>query len=182
MTTNETVLPRRLNQINQTKQDLMSALLQLLAVRKLKTLTVTEVCQRAGYARRTFYRHFDDLTAVLAAVTDQLTTELYATIKTQQTTKFAEMVVVFFDFWQQHQNFLNILRDNHCLPLLEDSWINNIDQSSLAKLPGPNQNYAESFGIGGMFALLIQWIANHYQQSPAEMGTIAQKITAHLVH
>ena len=48
-----------------TKDFITTAMLQMLTKEKLSTLTVSQVCKRAGVSRMAFYRNFDGLEQIL---------------------------------------------------------------------------------------------------------------------
>lgn len=48
-----------------TAQEFAEALMQLLETRPLDEVRVMDIIERAGYSRKTFYRHFDDKTHLL---------------------------------------------------------------------------------------------------------------------
>lgn len=52
-------------QKNETKVFITTALMQLLHEQALEKISVRQVSDRAGVSRMAFYRHFDDLNAVL---------------------------------------------------------------------------------------------------------------------
>ncbi|WP_010621852.1 TetR/AcrR family transcriptional regulator [Paucilactobacillus suebicus] len=88
----------RIRQVNETRKTIVEALLQLLEKNKLSELTIEQVTRRAGYARRTFYRHFDSLDDVLTYEIDRNTKTMFETISAIEQLKFETMVEVFFIF------------------------------------------------------------------------------------
>src|ERR1043165_845224 len=79
-----------------TKDFITTALLQLLSKEKLSTLTVSQVCKRAGVSRMAFYRNFDGLEQILyeyhqpkiAAVFDMLRQNPQESVKVDTQLKF----------------------------------------------------------------------------------------------
>ncbi|ETY72620.1 hypothetical protein LFAB_17115 [Lactiplantibacillus fabifermentans T30PCM01] len=181
MTQNETVKKHvRTVQIEQTKQDFTTALLQLMADQPLDKISVAAVVTRAGYARRTFYRHFTTLDDVLRAKIDALTLLLYQQLAHSHTFSFEETVQTFFVFWQPHQDLLKLLAQNNRLYLLEDSWSNNLADSQLSTIAMAHADYFQQFALGGMFAMLKHWVQQGATESPQAMVTIATAIRQHL--
>lgn len=61
-----------------TRLALDRALVALLQEKRLDAITVRELCDRAGVSRATFYRHYEDVAALLNAVEEQILAELAA--------------------------------------------------------------------------------------------------------
>lgn len=181
MTENKTVKKHiRTAQVTQTKQDFITALIQLMADKPMVEISVAAVVTRAGYARRTFYRHFATLDDVLRQRIDELTFALYGQMTPQHTISFEKTVQTFFLFWEPHQDFLKLLAQNKRLYLLEESWSKNIGVSQLTKLPMEHADYFQQFALGGMFAMLRHWVQQGANESPQTMVTIATAIRHHL--
>lgn len=79
-----------------TKDFITTAMLQLLSKEKLSTLTVSQVCKRAGVSRMAFYRNFDGLEQILyeyhqpkiAAIFDMLRQNPEESVKFDSQLKF----------------------------------------------------------------------------------------------
>lgn len=61
-----------------TKNQFETALLRLLAVKKLEAITVRDVTEAMHYDRSSFYRYYDDKYALLGAVEDRLIADIKA--------------------------------------------------------------------------------------------------------
>ncbi|HAT53922.1 MAG TPA: hypothetical protein DCW31_01510 [Lactobacillus sp.] len=171
---------RRTAQIRHTQQDFVVALNQLLANKPLNKITVTNIVARAGYSRRTFYRHFLTLDDILIYQLNELTIELYELLSKQPSLPFKKVVLLFFEFWWPYRALLNQLRYNNRLYLLANSLTNNLSSSLLSKIKKPDTDYLQQFAIGGMFAMLTHWVQHGCTKSPKEMSKIAQEIQFHL--
>lgn len=181
MEKNETDKKRvRRAQIAQTKTDFAIALSQLMAEKPLARISVAAVVARAGYARRTFYRHFATLDDILRERIDELTNELYEELAQPKAASFEIIVQKFFQFWEPHKVFLRQLANNERLFLLEQSWALNLGASQLTTIKVPNADYLQRFALGGMFALLVYWIEQGGHESPQAMAKIATSVREHL--
>ncbi len=181
MTENETdKRHQRIAQITQTQQDFVMALSQLLTTKPLNKITITDIVTRAGYSRRTFYRHFITLDDILIYRLDGLTTDLYELLSKQKDLTFNQVVLSFFEFWWSYRELLEQLSRNNRLYLLADSLTKNLSSSLLSQIKGANTDYLQQFAIGGMFAMLTHWVQQGTTKSPKEMAKIAQDIQIHL--
>lgn len=173
--------PKRINQIQQTKNDITEALFNLLHSKRLNHITIGELTRTAGYARRTFYRHFADLEDVLGYQAGQLTVELFARLNQPDQLAFTGMVSIFFAFWNDHRDFLKIMLENDRFYLIESSWVRHLNENRLEKDDLHGDRYAQLFGLGGMFMLLSQWTREKFSRSPREMIAIAHDIQEHFM-
>lgn len=180
MTSNVTNKRVRAAQIEQTKADIRQAMLEMMQDQPFAELKIGTVMTKAGYARRTFYRHFDSLEDVLTESVDILIVELYDFLKQQQSTSFSEAVYWFFSFWNQHRDFLRLLQKNQRLMLVIQSMTQHLSESPLVQTDLQGMTYAQHFAIGGMGQMLITWLERGCVEEPAQMVSVAQKIVRHL--
>ena len=172
---------KRITQITQTRMDFVTGLNRLLEQHQLEDLTVSRVSKEAGYARRTFYRHFYDLSDVLEFEIDLITKDLFQQIKNAEVDRFSELILQFFKFWVSHKSVLEILNRNGRLELLQHSWFTNIDLSSFNSYEFSSNLYGQDFGMGGMFFMLIRWIHTGFKETPEEMVEIGNGIVDHIL-
>ena len=62
--------PKRLEQIQNTRNDFQTALLLILKEKRLETIKVAALAEKAGYSRRTFYRHYIEIGDILREISD----------------------------------------------------------------------------------------------------------------
>lgn len=176
MTKNVTVRHRNL-QTQRTRADFFTALCELLTTEELSNLTIKDLCDRAGYSRRTFYRHFDSPVDILQQHLNKLIFSLFNSLRpvNQEQINFQQTVESFFSFWSQHLSLLELLNKQNLLYLLPQTATRNINNSFLADTLSkqPDAQFVQNFGISGMFALLETWLNTQSKHSPQEMGQIA---------
>lgn len=168
--------PKRLEQIQNTRNDFQTALLLILKEKRLETIKVAALSEKAGYSRRTFYRHYIEIGDILREISDQKTLQLFKEIKALPRLNFMAFCHFFFQYWYEEKAFLLILRDNQILYWLNLSWSKHIDKSALINHRHFNHIYQQQFAIGAMFQLLQAWVNNDCTESPEEMTTICENI------
>lgn len=180
-----------------SKNRLGQALVQLLEERAFGELTVTELCERAEIARRTFYRHFATLEDVLAyyvqgviadfvqamrsrsLASDASSTNGDAVIAQPATTMFEELVLRYFSFWQQHSTLLIQLNKNQLLGLIFAQYIQCLhhhpDILHMSDLQQADREFQEprmAYVSGGLWSALIYWVSAGCRQTPQELSKI----------
>lgn len=186
MNENVTVRHQRNKQINRTKQDFETALFELLKTKKISELKVDDLVKKAGYSRRTFYRHFQTIEEIVKL---RLKTEILSMFdllreNSQKSHSFPKTVVAFFAFWQGKKALLFLLQKQNLFYLLQQITFENIGYSALNDFlideRDENVEYVQYFALSGMFSLLEIWLKNGAKKSPAEMGMIANDIEEHM--
>lgn len=77
MTESVTVNKKRIKQITQTQEDILTAFGQLLEEYPYEKIQISQIAKKSGYARRTFYRHFDSRDDLLTLFIERLTLNLF---------------------------------------------------------------------------------------------------------
>lgn len=180
----ENVTIRRTKQTDRTQAELTTALFLLLQQYPLERITIDQLCQKAGYSRRTFYRHFHTTKEIVQVKLNKVVKDMFDNIQrvNHPQPSYRKTVVAFFKFWQKHLSLLTLLSQQKIFYLLPQTATNQIQFSLLGNVlvNDPDANYIQSFAVAGMFALLEQWLENDCQASPEQMGIIASKIQNYL--
>ena len=118
-------------QTQRTRADFFTALCELLTTEELSNLTIKDLCDRAGYSRRTFYRHFDSPVDILQQHLNKLIFSLFNSLRpvNQEQINFQQTVESFFSFWAKHLSLLELLYKQNLLYLLPQTATRNINDS-----------------------------------------------------
>jgi AcrR family transcriptional regulator len=170
---------KRMKQINESKELIFEAFMQLLNEKKEEDITLTEIAETAGVGRMTIYRHFKEKEDIL----------LY---KVQQYYEVARL--------QLHENNLTLLdllefryklikESPHIelfykmnkLQSLFDAFRTIYSSDINTVLPSTIAPYTIVFIISGMDAITNLWIQNGRKEHPKQMAQLtAQIIEKHL--
>jgi AcrR family transcriptional regulator len=141
------------------------ALFVLLSQKEYQNITVEEVAAKAGFSRRTFYRHFVSKDELLHCALEGLTDEYSRCLEREKDLSIRNISRVFFGFWISQLALLKALDQSDLLfVLLEvmNKKIPHIYQSLKGELKefGAEDNRISllSFSIGGFWNTLIQWM------------------------
>lgn len=144
------------------------------------SITITDIANKAGLSRRTFYRHFKTVDELLLHILRKNIIESYNYIRHQNPQKFSDFVFVFFSYWEINQNLLKLIVKNNLTHFFISELYKNVDKSMLAYYILNENDYLYSFAVGGISNLLIQWINDGFTKSPKKMKSIAEEISQHL--
>ena len=168
-----------------SKEWIAKALFELMKEKPYKEITITEVSEKADLARRTFYRHFETLDDVLN-YTMQTTFEQFAIFLSsqQQQMDVPTYVRIFFEYWEQHKWFLQLLQKDNLLFMLLQRFMPAVRDNlhdDVTNIPNAEiLEYVFYFASGGLWNLLVKWLEDGTTLSPKEMENIAENIIEHL--
>ncbi len=163
-----------------TKRMLKEGLMRLLTEKTLDKITITELCQKAGINRTTFYRYYEVPRDVLMEMQSEFFEETFGHFQKPLTIndvehffvclyEHAELVKHFFKYnsdtdWSKV--FAHIYK--HFPQKMMTKAFQNIDENS-AKL-------LSTYLAGGAYFLARQWIIEDIPMEPKEVAEIALNI------
>lgn len=156
-------------------ESIIEAMWELLNTKSFENISVSELVERAGVGRVTFYRNF-------ASKEDVLKRSLNSELKywlTQRNIDLsdwtdAHLLIAlrqFFDFWYKEQDKIRLLINNRLDYLLEDS----LDIYFKERLGDLTDDFHLQFIVGGFFRVLKTWIAGGCKENPDYIMEIMKK-------
>lgn len=182
--------------ITRSKKALRDALIELMEERGFEGFTVNDLCACADLNRGTFYNHFHDKESLLAALEDEIMTDLACFQDQLQGLSLPDILkyrikkqpfpflVGLFDYLREQGDFLHAVLgpggDVRFGPRLRDSVCMNIIQSILHERyrndPSPFVNYYVAFFASAYLGVITRWIETGMQESSEEMALIAMRL------
>ena len=151
--------------VQETKQKLQTALLELLQEKNIEQITVMEITERAQINRTSFYRYYLDVYDLYEQIIDALVEKLQQAIprvllKMLHQTPFSYQEVMM-QFWQENQTLMTkCLQDNRLIQKLKTrnkAWfkeILDIDETDTAL------DFILEFYVAGQTGLISYWLQN----------------------
>ncbi len=162
------------------QRQLEQGLLDMLHTRDYGDITVSDLCDKMGVSRKSFYRYFSGKEGALAALIDHTLMEFEQTGR-QYSNGAGRDLVRYFEFWLEHKRFLYVLNRNDLYGIFarratlhatgERLIPGHITQMSLKM-----QQLALSFVVSGLMAMVQRWQETGYRESPQEMAQVAAAI------
>ena len=140
-------------------------------------ITVMDIAQRQGIARKTFYRYFPNKQACLEGLLDRTIYECSIRVmqETEENGTERAQYVGWLSFWKDRQDLLNMILRNRLDDLLvkrmaaytvqEDSYV-------LRRLASATMDWDEDillFYLSGQIAVLMKWGAEGFSRPMSEM-------------
>lgn len=164
-----------------TKRALEDALRDLIAVKSLGSVSVTELAREAGVSRRAFYRHYGNVADVfdgLAKATAREFATFYLEGVAVRGHSMETLVFMHFLFWNERRELLvRVLDDGLAMHMQQASTDELFATVGLAGIQNDEEMAAAlTFMQGGIWALLAKWANSGFVESPEQMADRCSRI------
>lgn len=166
-----------------TKRKLSKSLIILLTSKSITEIDVSELCEKAGINRTTFYKHYASLYHLL----DELIVQFFKRIETlflslssgENTTS---KVVYLLKYLKQNREFVTIIMNNNSFSsiserLIQLNFICNLINSNIQyrKNAYVSEDYYVDFIISGWIAAIRRWVN---ENCDLDVNTLARLLTS----
>ena len=154
------------------KECITTALLQLMKEKSLQDISITELVNKAGVARNSFYRNFESKEAVISQHLRALLDEWFADFIKSGSLNLVEAI---FTHYYKHKE-LCIMLYRQGLAYLS---LQSIKEACGAKPEQANfEAYTTAFFAHGLYGWLEEWFKRGMQETPQEMQRLWQEAQA----
>lgn len=172
--------------IMRSKKAISEAFIELLKENEFKTITITDIVNKAGVNRGTFYKHYAYKEDILKELQDHFLDYLAVVLQDNyQKIDYSQLQTVplsdaLFAVIYEHRRFFHLAIHSvgflnfqmHFSALLKDFLINNF--LSTTPYSPKYQDLLGAYVANGICGYLVEWDAKAYVSTPAEM---AQQLT-----
>lgn len=164
--------------IVKTKERLKDALFQLLKVKSLEKISISEICTLASVNRNTFYAHYSSLNSLLEEIEANLLESVLCnlTIDYSSNKSITEMMFKILECVKKNKEICSLLFSDNgdkaflrtilmfAYPSSIKNWIHeyNIDETKATQF--------YYFVIGGVVNVIEDWINNDFEASSMELA------------
>ncbi len=153
-----------------TTGSIESIFIELLQTRDISRITVTDICQRTGYNRSTFYAHYMDIYDLADKIRDKLEAQVRALYDENMLDSYGIDYLKLFRHIRDNQLFYTTY-----FKLGYDSQhIVDLDSLYRPSLPfaAETLDYHVAFHKAGLNAIIKKWLAAGCKESPETMVQI----------
>lgn len=159
--------------IQKTNEKLRNALLGILLEKQLSEITVSEICQRAGINRNTFYSHYQSVASLMSAIETDFSEALLSELKDAMTTYHGNLMslmdvlmttvrenrdmCIFLFSDNGSQSYLNKILD-YCLPVALSDWTTATD------ITEEDGAMLYRFISGGAVYVISAWVRSRFSE------------------
>ena len=146
---------------------LTGALLELLEEKPLADVSVSELCDRAGVGRTSFYRNYQEKEDILRARVYYLFKDW--TGRLGEGAPLDRLILAMFSHFEEHRDFYALLNERRLIGLLKDVILElcgfRPDQEAKAA-------YASAFAAYSLYGWVEVWFRRGMRESAAEMAAL----------
>jgi AcrR family transcriptional regulator len=181
---------KKIRQIERTKRLLNQAFMQLIEEKPYRKITVTDICDQAGFARKTFYAHYETKEDIITECLDNLLdVSFYKPFKDLEEfppiTEADRGILKLIVMWQENAHFFRFLAENGLNDLLLNKYKEKLDKIQLdvinpAMSINPQNTPMDYFYIymaNAQIAILQHWVEKDLRISPEDIGRILKTLT-----
>lgn len=161
-----------------TKRMIKESLLSLLKEKPLSKIKVSELCERSGINRATFYRHYETLQDALQEIETDFIHQMPRPERSPKNIEEAQqhMEAVCTYLYENSDMVKLLFLDKNSPDLVEclDHFYHDILSSRSLELPFPEDTVQIliSFWVGGCQSLMRKWILDDIHKTPAQIAEI----------
>ena len=164
------------------------AFIELIYLKPIQDLSITELCEKAGINRSTFYKHYTDIYGLLHEIEEDMFADFEAAVATvlnsQGEHEPADVISCIFRYLKENYDMCELALGEHA----DASFTNRIVKYGRArtielvkreniKVNPAHVEYLYSFISSGFVGIILKWYKDN-MAFPIEEIT---KITAHLI-
>ncbi|QIK70466.1 TetR/AcrR family transcriptional regulator [Erysipelothrix sp. HDW6C] len=145
------------------KQCITDALLILVETKPFNSISITELCDRAGVSRMTYYRHYETKEDILVTRLNHIFNDFITTVRSAPSADNREILQQFAALCRREHVILNAMIHSELTPLLQ-TQISSYFDIFFAEIIHPHAieptvgTYSKAFIIGGLIQVVITWI------------------------
>lgn len=167
------------------QRELEHGLLQVMSTLRYEDINVSDLCQKMGIPRKSFYRYFSSKDGALHALIDHTLME-YESFGGNRLARVGRTLhgdlKSFFEFWIQHEKLLNALERSSLSGVLIERSISYAASETVFPnrfLPGEDRGMRQHvvmFAVCGLMTMVLQWHHGGYQESASDMAVVAARL------
>ena len=162
------------------QRELELGLLEAMQTQLYEDISISELCDRMGIPRKSFYRYFSNKDGALMALLDHTLMEYEQTGNGISGTGIIHVGALeqYFRFWYERRPLLEALMRSRLSGMLVERATQHAMHERLMPRylvnqdPG-TQQMALTFAICGLLSMVMQWQQSGYRETPEQMAQIA---------
>lgn len=167
-----------------TKNLIKQNILELLEIKQIHEITVTDICKRANLNRGTFYTHYKDAFDLLQSIEDEFFDKALEYINTIPVTINKDLLMIkVLEHIKENEKFSKILflkqRDTRILNRIF-SIASKVDfETLIIKAEGFDKRYLDyliKYTVSGTISIVQTWLENDFKESIEDIIEIMNSI------
>ena len=172
-----------------TRKAMLEAFRELLREKSFQKISVTEIAERAGFARHTFYNHYETKEDILNHLVDGAFDKFFSDLDNwnfynSKAGEDVQMVRSFFQVWKDNPEVADIFREVDIDAVLVERLKNQFTKFYYQQVsPGiPDArialgNYMISFNAYALLGILKPWLQDDMKYPPQVMAELVIQLS-----
>ncbi|MDD3409186.1 MAG: TetR/AcrR family transcriptional regulator [Eubacteriales bacterium] len=150
-------------------QHITDAFLSLFADKPISEISISELVEKAGVGRASFYRNYDCKEDILKVYLDEIFLEVKEKWAKNSGAPLSEQIRTLIAHFEKHRSFYTLLNDRGMVYLLKDV---------IMSICGPKpeyeaaQAYASAFVAYTLYGWIDVWFQRGMKESPDELASL----------
>jgi AcrR family transcriptional regulator len=166
---------------NFVKDCMVSALMQLLEVKPMSEITVTDITDKAGVSRMSYYRNYSSKSEILTSHLDDIFNQYIELIQKWDYKGSCfdyEYLLQCFRYFSKHEKFLSCLLKSGMGDLMLSHMTRFILDSFHISEDDVFLYYKMQAFAGSIYSTYVAWTSRNKKESPCKMAQIVSAIYA----
>lgn len=172
--------------VRYTKMMIRSSFIELLREKPVAKISVTELCERAGINRATFYAHYSDPSDLLRSIEDEILSDLSRwlepAIAAQGDVALSDMLTPIIEYIGENADVCSVLLSSSGDAGFQAKVVDAVEQPFLAGFRrGGSREVAEyfyTFAADGCVGMLKKWLSGGMTVPPARLAEMMARFTS----
>ncbi|MEN6325953.1 MAG: TetR/AcrR family transcriptional regulator [Syntrophomonas sp.] len=163
----------------QSRNWMIDALLSLMKEKPYVSISIANICQRAGLSRQTFYNFFNEKDDILRFRLHECYGEMSRDLQSKKDLQMTDITDSFARFFTNHEEFLTLMVNNGLDNIIAQGISAAIETFSSQFAPEEKTHrclYGNAFLTGALTRLLITWFNDTERLSPEELSELLVSI------
>lgn len=168
-----------------SRKHIIESLIDLMQIKKIDDISISEISENAEISRRTFYRNFTSKEDVLDGYFEIIFTEIRGKIdKLGDGIDCLSSLRIIFRLCYEHEDFFSALSKSNMLGFMLQKWntalpiLHSLFIDRIKKFPQTKDakalEYLLAFNVGGTFNMVLKWIDEGMIIPSDEMADIVE--------
>ena len=150
------------------KEHITNAAIELLKLKPIEKISISELSDHAGTGRATFYRNYKDITDIFRQYLTKLNKEWISTVSYDKG-GLKELVYIIFSHFEKYHDFYALLNERGLIYILKDVIFTSLHYST----EGPAAVvYSQSFVFYMLYGWIETWFSRGMKETPEEMSAV----------
>ncbi len=168
-----------------SRKRIIESLIDLMQIKKIDDISISEISENAEISRRTFYRNFTSKEDVLDGYFEVIFADIRERIdRLGDGIDCISSLRIIFRLCYEHKDFFFALSKSNMLGFMLQKWntalpiLHSLFIDRIKKFPQTKDTktleYLLSFNVGGTFNMVLKWIDEGMAIPPDEMADIVE--------